>query len=768
MTSEKFAKIMDQYPQYVLQYYKSNEEDIEKYIVENFWEEDVERWLVAIRNRSPKENLQVRKIDMLKKKNSLTHYTSDYDNKNLVLRRAAEFSITVQFGNRSFDPQRDDMSVVFSIGSDPKVATGSKFVCFAGDKAEPKDKWSCYITEIAKETKSVTLKIKIPSQAIVGRYSMSLEVTSGVKGGREKSAFVGPSVIVIFNPFSKDDAVYMENAAWRNEYVLNDEGLINVGSYKKFGTPSWRPWDFAQFDADILDSVLLMLQNDTRMKDKPVKALRKYSSPAYVSRVIAAMVNCSDDDGVLWGRWDGEYGDGKTPSSWTGSDVILREWKNKDMAPVKYGQCWVFSGIVTTALRAIGIPARSVTTFESAHDTERNQTIDIYLDEATYDKLEETSDSVWNFHVWNEGYFKRPDLPKGYDGWQVVDATPQEASDIADSTAIGKTLMQCGPAPVKAIKEGNINIGSDTGFVFSEVNADKVYWFVNKEGNITKDPIVQKNAVGTYIGTKAVGKMETENLIDQYKYPEGTPEERNAFNKAYSLGTQEIAFETDKSIVKSAFEITIDGPATPLIGEKFSVKVTVKNASPIKHEATLTVVGKSKLHTGRVKSVLKKETHAFELGAENVREFVYEVEFDDYIQNLADNYNINVVATVVSSTNGKVSIEEEDYSLDTPECFTIQLPDEVFSGQENSFGFTFTNKLPRPLTGGVFNLKARNCIAAEFREIAVGGPIKPGESRQYSGIKFHPKSNWRSIYCWMGFDCAQLRDITQTFRVKLI
>ena len=23
----------------------------------------------------------------------------------------------------------------------------------------------------------------------------------------------------------------------------------------------------------------------------------------------------------------------------------------------------------------------------------------------------------------------RPDLPKGYDGWQVIDATPQESSD---------------------------------------------------------------------------------------------------------------------------------------------------------------------------------------------------------------------------------------------------------------------------------------------------------------------------------------------------
>jgi hypothetical protein len=34
-----------------------------------------------------------------------------------------------------------------------------------------------------------------------------------------------------------------------------------------------------------------------------------------------------------------------------------------------------------------------------------------------------------NFHVWNDIWMARPDLPKGYGGWQAIDATPQEASD---------------------------------------------------------------------------------------------------------------------------------------------------------------------------------------------------------------------------------------------------------------------------------------------------------------------------------------------------
>ena len=31
--------------------------------------------------------------------------------------------------------------------------------------------------------------------------------------------------------------------------------------------------------------------------------------------------------------------------------------------------------------------------------------------------------------MWNEAWFQRPDLPEGHDGWQAIDATPQETSE---------------------------------------------------------------------------------------------------------------------------------------------------------------------------------------------------------------------------------------------------------------------------------------------------------------------------------------------------
>lgn len=57
--------------------------------------------------------------------------------------------------------------------------------------------------------------------------------------------------------------------------------------------------------------------------------------------------NCQDEDGILVGNWSGDYEDGISPSHWSGSVAILQKYF-ATKTPVCYGQCWVFSGLVTT------------------------------------------------------------------------------------------------------------------------------------------------------------------------------------------------------------------------------------------------------------------------------------------------------------------------------------------------------------------------------------------------------------------------------------
>ena len=62
-------------------------------------------------------------------------------------------------------------------------------------------------------------------------------------------------------------------------------------------------------------------------------------------------MNVDDGDGgILCGLWSSEeddYADGTDPTAWSGSSAILEEfWHSK--TSVKYGQCWVFGGLLTT------------------------------------------------------------------------------------------------------------------------------------------------------------------------------------------------------------------------------------------------------------------------------------------------------------------------------------------------------------------------------------------------------------------------------------
>lgn len=62
----------------------------------------------------------------------------------------------------------------------------------------------------------------------------------------------------------------------------------------------------------------------------------------------SAQVNSNNDRGVVQGQWKGKYGGGTSPLHWRGSVAILHKWFKGRFKPVKYGQCWVFAGVLCT------------------------------------------------------------------------------------------------------------------------------------------------------------------------------------------------------------------------------------------------------------------------------------------------------------------------------------------------------------------------------------------------------------------------------------
>jgi len=154
---------------------------------------------------------------------------------------------------------------------------------------------------------------------------------------------------------------------------------------------------------------------------------------------------------------------------------------------VKYGQCWVFGGVLTTALRALGIPARQLTTFRSAHDVQESPGV--------FDKIihsTRTGESIWNYHVWVDAWMARPDLNQPAN-WNAVDATPQETSYDGE--------YKMGPAYLPFVSTNTHQDDTnnyDNQFVIGEVNS--VHRFTDDDDT-------------TDVGRKVVTKVVLVNMI---------------------------------------------------------------------------------------------------------------------------------------------------------------------------------------------------------------------------------------------------------------
>uniref|UniRef100_A0A8C4H057 protein-glutamine gamma-glutamyltransferase n=1 Tax=Dicentrarchus labrax TaxID=13489 RepID=A0A8C4H057_DICLA len=452
----------------------------------------------------------IKNVDFHCQSNNTAHHTDEITTKQLIVRRGQSFVLTLEL-TRPFNAY-DPLTLTVETGPSPSERCGTRSE-FGNPSpmytSDVKAIWKYKIDQHANLQRGiVTLCVTPPVDAPVGKYSLSATVDC-------ESNTLG-TLVVLFNPWCSDDWVYLPDERERQEYVMNEDGYIWKGTSDGICSS---PWIFGQFEEDMVDICLKMLDVNPKYLRDPAADVSARCNPIYVSRVVSAMINSNGDHGVLEGRWNEPYSDGIPPTHWNGSVKILRIWYGSYCKGVKYGQCWVFAGVMCTVMRFLGIPCRVVTNFQSAHDTNNSLTIDEFYDE--HGLTSKTgADSVWNFHVWVEGWMKRPDLMKGdsYDGWQVLDPTPQEKSE---------GVFCCGPAPVKAICQGEANLKYDVPFVFAEVNADIVRWMVSRKMHS------DTRTVGKYISTKAVGYTNARNdITDSYKPREGSANERAVFRRA--------------------------------------------------------------------------------------------------------------------------------------------------------------------------------------------------------------------------------------------
>uniref|UniRef100_A0A8C5GUA7 Protein-glutamine gamma-glutamyltransferase 2 n=1 Tax=Gouania willdenowi TaxID=441366 RepID=A0A8C5GUA7_GOUWI len=632
--------------------------------------------------------------------NNSDHRTELNGTDRLIVRRGQPFTISLYPRSGSYQPGSSSLQCTAETGPQPSEQHGTR-VSFGLSANIDTSHWSAAV--VSPPGDMVALSVCSAPDAPIGRYTLTLNQSGRIE------------FILLFNPWCPADAVYMNNQQSLGEYVLSQDGIIFRGSYKH---PISTPWNFGQFESDILDVCLRILDMNPKYLQNPSKDCAKRRNPIYVSRVLSAMVNCNDDNGVLLGKWTDGYEDGVSPMFWKGSVEILRNWDTQACQPVRYGQCWVFAAVACSVSRALGIPCRVVTNYLSAHDTNGNLLIERYIDENG--DLIQSREMIWNYHCWVESWMTRPDLKPDYHGWQASDPTPQEKSD---------GVYCCGPIPVRAIKEGELTFKYDAPFVFAEVNADVVTFMKKKDGS-TSD-VVTSAVVGQKISTKRVGSDAREDITYLYKYPEGSDEEREVFKKANH--ENKLLHQQQNQ----GLHLTIKVTSEMRKGCDFDVFVVVTNNTQSEKKCRLVFGSCALSYNGFLggncgfKDLLNVELSP---GAE--RRIPLRLNYSKYGDQLTEDNLIRLAALLFDYSTGGTTLAVRNIVLENPEI-KVRILGEPKENRKLAAEITLQNPLPEPLENCCFSIEGANLTGGRAVTERLASSVGPGQDAKVK-IYFTP------------------------------
>ncbi|XP_058521952.1 protein-glutamine gamma-glutamyltransferase Z [Ochotona princeps] len=651
--------------------------------------------------------LELTSVDLQNSQNNKEHHTQEMGLGRLIVRRGQLFHIRLGF-HRPFQPHSDHVTFVVETGPEPTELLGTR-ATLPLTQARGGKGWSA--SDFTVDSNFLQVSLFSPANAVIGHYTLKIEMAQS-----QGHSLVVPlgTFTLLFNPWSAEDDVYLPSETLLQEYIMRDYGFVYKGHERSVS--SW-PWNYGQFEEGILDICFEILDKSLHFLRNPSQDCSQRSDVVYVCRVVSAMINSNDDSGVLQGNWGEDYSQGVSPLEWNGSVAILRQWSARAGQPVKYGQCWVFASVMCTVMRCLGVPTRVVSNFRSAHNVDGNLTIDTYYDANAEMLSTQKRDKIWNFHVWNECWMIRKDLPPGYNGWQVLDPTPQQTSS---------GLFCCGPASVKAIREGEVHLAYDTPFVYAEVNADEVVWLC-RAGQPQEVLAHDSYSIGKEISTKMAGSDQRQVITGSYKYPEGSPEERAVFMKASRkmLGPSRASSPLldllgSRGLEAQPAQLQLLLSRTPVWGQDLLLMLHVQRVPNRAHPRgpiglMVRICAQTLLHRGGTWGPLWRQTVHLNLDFEQEVWWPLLLPYSSYRNKLTDEKLIRVAGIAEVEETGRSMLVLKDISLEPPHL-SIKASERAEVGKMLRVHITLTNTLTVALSNCMIVLEGSGLLNGQLSE----------------------------------------------------
>lgn len=627
---------------------------------------------------------EIEEVRTLEEENEAAHHTDAFA-EGFVLRRGTTFDLEVKLS-----PEYGPGCHQIYLEASPEFG-GDTITIPASEGPVPEGQWGAQVIDVTTngdESKTARVRVSVPGDVAIGAYQLSVFARLSGQQSAKKMDLPDP-VIFLFNPWSDHDAVFLSDDASRKEYVLATRGAIWRGSATSNQS---KTWGFSQFSKESLD-VALQLMNGLASATRGDADL--------VSRHFSSVVNNTGggDTGIIVGNWSGNYSGGENPDYWSSSQQLIGRYA-QGANPVRYGQCWVFGGVLTTFLRTLGIPARPLSNFNSAHDADHplDKIVDYYFDASGNLDHVRTHDSVWNFHVWTDAWIGE---------WKAVDATPQELSGGA---------YQMGPAPHAAIR-GNAGGAYDVDFVFAEVDADIRKWGIGAD---SMDRLISTSSttVGRNISTKSIGSFARSDITSSYKTPEASiPRVAGAPMARLTLPGSDVEVETLVPDIVDA-------------GDPIVWTVRLTNHSMVARQVKVVIGGKAVSYDGTVLGDVGAVTENVALDPSKTDEVLLTVTPTTYgaWTHITDTFEVSLFAEVAATAEQYADVARTLIRFPKAEV-TLTPMNDVPVGGSGTLTFKWRNPLPDAVEDSELALLSDNGLRFEGQEeIKVPtGTIDPNE-----------------------------------------
>lgn len=221
-----------------------------------------------------------------------------------------------------------------------------------------------------------------------------------------------------------------------DEYVLQEANNLYKFNDKKHKVINWK---FDQDDFIVISTLMTLLDKHISVKDR--------EDISKVLRVITNLV-CGPES-VFHHRSD------EIRCHWKSTSEVMKAFVQNKMKPLDSSESWVYCGVLTSFLRAIGIPSRIVINFCTLDEGDKHVIIG---------KYPLNNDIIWNYHCWVECWCTRHDLEDSdLSGWQTLDPKMTgKKKDIVNYFA--------GPYPVNAIRHSSFDVKYETRNITSCIN----------------------------------------------------------------------------------------------------------------------------------------------------------------------------------------------------------------------------------------------------------------------------------------------------------